>query len=41
MKKSYSRPTLAVFGSATQQTMGLELGINHDFNGDYRKRVIP
>lgn len=39
MKKIYSRPVLAVHGSATQQTQGLQLGMNQDFNGEYRKRI--
>jgi hypothetical protein len=39
MKKSYSRPVLTVHGSATQQTQGLVLGMNQDFNGEYRKRI--
>ncbi|HYR10089.1 MAG TPA: hypothetical protein VEQ60_20115 [Longimicrobium sp.] len=41
MKKTYSRPVLAVHGSATEKTQGLVLGINHDFTEDWRKRVIP
>lgn len=40
MKKSYSRPTLAVHGSATEKTQGLVLGMQHDFTEDWRKRVI-
>ena len=41
MKKIYSRPVLAVHGSATDETQGLTLGMQHDFNYDWRKRVIP
>jgi hypothetical protein len=41
MKKTYSRPVLAVHGSATEKTQGLQLGINHDFTEDWRRRVIP
>lgn len=40
MKKSYSRPVLATLGGATEQTQGLVLGINHDFNGEWRRRVV-
>jgi hypothetical protein len=40
MKKSYSRPVLAVHGSATQQTQGLVLGIRHDFDTEWRRGVV-
>jgi hypothetical protein len=39
MKKIYSRPVLAELGGATRQTQGLVLGMNQDFNGEYRKRI--
>lgn len=41
MKKSYSRPVLSAFGSATEKTQGLVLGIRHDFTEDWRRWVIP
>lgn len=36
MKKSYSRPVLAIHGSATEQTQGRRLGDISDQFGGYR-----
>lgn len=36
MKKIYSRPTLAVHGSAAEQTKGRNVGDWYDFLGGYR-----
>lgn len=41
MKKSYSRPVLTIHGAAAEQTKGATVGINTDYNGEYRHRIVP
>lgn len=41
MKKSYSRPALALLGRAAEQTRGRIWGVDYDLLGGYRKWFIP